>query len=67
MNGTVTDVFKARGFAFIKDETGVVRFAHIREFIDQLEFDFLRRGQRVEFTPVEESSGLRAIEVKCVK
>lgn len=67
MNGVITEVFKARGFAFVKDDAGEMRFAHVREFVDQLEFDFLRTGQRVEFTPVIESSGLRAVEVKCVK
>lgn len=69
MKGVVTKVFHNRGFAFIRGEDNVSRFAHCRAFVLPVAFDMLREGDIVTFEPSDEGSkgnGERAVEVRVV-
>ena len=64
MKGTITHINKARGFAFIQDEKGLARFAHVSVFRRQLDFDFLSKNDRVDFVPADTGDkGPRAVDV----
>ena len=66
MTGVVSRMFLSKGFGFVRDENGHTRFMHANDFVRVYEFDTLREGQTVNFTPVEVDTGLRAIEVTLV-
>lgn len=70
MFGNVVHVNKAKGFALVKDEHEIKYFAHVKNFLDQLDFDFLTPGSQVEFEPFSEPSGgqngLRAARIRRV-
>ena len=69
MRGTVIRINKDRGFAFVRGEDGLSRFAHVRGFLQQLDFERLEEGHTVEFIPdvhPEDPSKLRATEVRRV-
>lgn len=70
MNGTVVRVLPNKGYAFVRGEDGVSRFAHARDFIPQIAFDTLREGQGVSFIPIEDpqfgGNSQRAVEVQCL-
>jgi cold shock CspA family protein len=71
MKGTVFNIERDRGFAFIRDENNASRFVHAKDFRTPLDFDFLYEGQTVEFTPLQlipgdpgyKGNGLRAKDV----
>jgi len=69
MNGTVVRVLANKGYAFIRGDDGVSRFAHAKDFVPLIAFDTLREGQGVCFTPIEDTkfggNSQRAIEVQC--
>jgi cold shock CspA family protein len=66
--GVVARLFYNKGFGFIRDEEGYLRFFHAQWTVGNTMFDFLREGQAVTFTPVKVESdlhnGLQAREVK---
>jgi cold shock CspA family protein len=72
MTGTVVTIIRAKGFAFIRGEDGMSRFAHARDFVDQREFDLLSDGKSVSFIPMDlnksgqmiRGNGLRAVDVR---
>ena len=69
MDGTVISVFLNRGFCFVRGEDRISRFAHVRDFTEPTEFDTLRTGSAVTFTPLdigrsERHDGRRAVDVK---
>lgn len=70
MTGTITKVLHNKGYAFIRGEDKLSRFAHRRAFADTLEFDLLEEDEprRVEFDPIHDpaggDNGLRASNVK---
>ena len=62
-SGTIARLLIDKGFAFIRDETGVEHFFH-RSSVRQAVFELLREGQRVEFTVEDSPKGPRAGEVR---
>jgi len=70
MTGTVVRVLLNKGYAFVRGDDGVSRFAHAKDFVPQVSFDTLREGQGVSFTPIEDSSfggnSQRAVEIQCL-
>lgn len=69
MNGTITRILPNKGYAFVRGEDGIARFAHAREFIPRIAFDKAYEGQRVTFTPSDDGpkdkgDGLRATEIR---
>lgn len=65
MKGHIIRVEADRGFAFIRDENGLSRFAHARSFEPRELFDLIREKQLVEFEPIEVvGRGLRAERVR---
>ena len=71
MTGTVTAIVFHKGFCFILGKDGLSRFAHVRDFVDQKEFDLLSAGKVVSFIPMDfnntgqmiRGNGLRAVDV----
>ena len=69
MRGTIIRLVPNRGYAFVRGEDSVSRFAHARAFSDPLAFDRAREGQAVEFDPITDTStlarsgGARAINI----
>lgn len=64
MTGVISRIFLTRGFGFIKGEDGEDRFFHIDKV--KGEWEGLRQGMVVDFTPVETGHGgnkLRAVDV----
>lgn len=71
LKGTVTRLYLNKGFAFVRGEDRLSRFAHVSEFKNEREFDTLREGQSVEFTSFEDTkvtkgNGLKALDIKCL-
>jgi hypothetical protein len=56
-----------RGFIHLRDDAGVMRFAHVKSFLEPLDFDLVQLGDIVEFTPEQldgaGGNGQRAVEV----
>jgi cold shock CspA family protein len=52
MRGVIVRVLYDKGFGFIKDEEGNVRFMHAFSLVDQEKFGQLQPGQPVDFQPV---------------
>ena len=70
LRGTVTRLYLNKGFAFVRGSDRLSRFAHVSEFRNQREFDTLREGQSIEFTPFEDKkatkgNGLKAMDIVC--
>ena len=57
LDGTVRSVLTTKGYGFISDTKGVSYFFHRREVPD---YDTLRIGSTVQFTPVNSEKGWRA-------
>jgi len=64
IQGTIIRLHLNQGYCFIRDENGNSRFAHARAFKEPVSFDKAREGQAVEFTPITNVKGLRAVDVE---
>jgi cold shock CspA family protein len=64
MTGTVVRVLPNKGYAFVRGEDRISRFAHAITFDPISSFDTLHQGQAVEFEPAEDPKGARAVNVK---
>jgi cold shock CspA family protein len=66
MTGTVVRVVRDKGFAFLRDEEGMSRFAHAKDFVPVGFFDTVQEQQTVQFDPAKGSrgNGLRAEQVR---
>jgi len=62
MQGTIKRVIRDRGFGFIRAADGQEVFFH-RTSLQQLNFDSLREGERVEFEIERGEKGPRATSV----
>ena len=62
--GTIKKVVSDRGFGFIAADDGNEYFFHRDSIIDQLRFDDLRGGEKVEFETQTGPKGLRAVKVR---
>ena len=62
MQGTIKRVIRDRGFGFVRAADGQEVFFH-RTSLQQLNFDSLREGERVEFEMERGEKGPRAISV----
>jgi CspA family cold shock protein len=62
MQGTIKRVIRDRGFGFIRAADGLEVFFH-RTSLQQLNFDSLREGERVEFEMERGEKGPRATSV----
>lgn len=72
MRGVVYSIAPNRGFAFARGTDGLTRFLHVKSFMNLAEFDMLKLGQEVEFTPARiddepKGNGLRGVAVEVVK
>jgi cold shock CspA family protein len=67
MKGKILNVIRRKGYLFIEDEEEVSRFALARNLADCLNYDDLMVGQKVEFTPYEDTrnkqNGQRAKDI----
>ena len=66
MQGTIKRVIRDRGFGFIRAADGQEVFFH-RTGLQQLNFDSLREGERVEFEMERGEKGPRATSVSAPK
>lgn len=75
MNGVITRVFAAKGFAFVRGEDRLQRFVYSRCVTPAHDFDLLREGLAVTFVPVgtfnpdpkAKNNGLRAEDVQVAR
>jgi len=70
VKGTIIRIWPTKGFAHVRDEEGMTRFAHCRDFKPLRSFDTAHEGMAVEFKPIDEPetpkhNGLKAVEVVC--
>ena len=63
MQGTIKRVIRDRGFGFIRSTDGQEVFFH-RSGLQQLNFDELKEGERVEFEMERGEKGPRATSVR---
>ena len=63
MQGTIKRLVRDRGFGFIRSAEGQEVFFH-RTSLQNLSFDSLREGERVEFEIEEGEKGPRAAKVR---
>jgi cold shock protein len=63
MQGTIKRIVRDRGFGFIRSAEGQEVFFH-RTSLQNLSFDNLREGERVEFEVEEGEKGPRAAKVR---
>ena len=66
MQGTIKRVIRDRGFGFVRAADGQEVFFH-RTSLQQLNFDSLREGERVEFEMERGEKGPRATSVSPAK
>ena len=66
MQGTIKRVIRDRGFGFVRATDGQEVFFH-RTCLQQLNFDSLREGERVEFEMESGEKGPRATSVSPAK
>ena len=52
MTGKITRLLHAKGYGFVEDEQGDVRFLHATNMKHEEDFIKLRQGQAVTFEPV---------------
>lgn len=74
MRGVITKIIHAKGYGFIRDEKGALRFAHANEFRPMRAFDTAHEGQAVRFDPTDIGSdvknrgnGLRAVNIEVLE
>ena len=63
MQGTIKKIVRDRGFGFIQADDGREIFFH-RSSLQQLDFDTLKEGEKVEFDVERTGKGPRAINVR---
>ncbi|HEV2418782.1 MAG TPA: cold shock domain-containing protein [Terriglobia bacterium] len=63
MEGTIKRLIRDRGFGFLRTDDGQEVFFH-RSALENLDFDGLREGEKVEFELERGNKGLRAIRVR---
>ena len=63
MQGTIKKIVRDRGFGFIQADDGREIFFH-RNSLQQLDFDTLKEGEKVEFDVERTGKGPRAINVR---
>lgn len=63
MEGTIKRLIRDRGFGFLRTDDGQEVFFH-RSALENLEFDGLREGEKVEFDLERGNKGLRAVHVR---
>ena len=63
MQGTIKRIVRDRGFGFIRSTEGQEVFFH-RTGLQNLNFDSLREGERVEFEVEQGEKGPRAFNVR---
>ena len=63
MQGTIKKIVRDRGFGFIHADDGREIFFH-RNSLQQLDFDTLKEGEKVEFDVERTGKGPRAINVR---
>ncbi len=63
MQGTIKRVIRERGFGFIQAADGQEVFFH-RSNLQQLDFDGLKEGDKVEFEVERGKKGPRALNVR---
>ena len=63
MQGTIKKVVRDRGFGFIHAEDGREIFFH-HTSLEQLDFESLKEGEKVEFDVERAEKGPRAINVR---
>jgi cold shock CspA family protein len=67
MKGTVIRMEYDKGYGFIRgDADNRARFMHARGVVNRADFDIMKPGDRVEFTPTNDgpkADGLRAVNV----
>jgi CspA family cold shock protein len=63
MEGTIKRLIRDRGFGFIRAEDGQEVFFH-RSALQDLDFDGLHEGDKVEFELERGNKGLRAVRVR---
>lgn len=66
MTGVVTRFFSSKGYAFLRDDAGAIRFFHAGAMAVTSDWDRLREGAAVEFEPAPGPTPdkLRASEVR---
>ena len=62
MNGTVKFFNDAKGFGFIKNDSGEDCFVHATGLVDEIQ-----EGDKVEYEVTEGKKGLNAIDVKIIE
>ena len=63
MNGTITTLFKDKGFGFIKDENGDNRYFHVIKVANP---ELIKKDAAVTFEPTTNNKGLSAYAVKVI-
>ena len=63
MQGTIKKIVRDRGFGFIQADDGREIFFH-RSSLQQLDFDNLKEGEKVEFDVERTGKGPRPINVR---
>jgi cold shock CspA family protein len=69
MTGPIIRLLPNKGYGFVRGDDGLTYFMHAKEVVPRADFDRLREGQNVEFTPAEvgpptEGNRHRALKVK---
>lgn len=63
MEGVIKRLIRDRGFGFIRSQDGQEVFFH-RSALENLDFDGLREGEKVDFEMERGNKGLRAAHVR---
>ena len=63
MQGTIKRLIRDRGFGFIRTEDGQEVFFH-RSTLEDLDFDKLHEGEKLEFEVERGNKGIRAVRVR---
>ena len=70
LEGRIITMFELRGFGFIKGDDGFTRFFHVKYVDPQMDFDRMKIGTRVSFTPMAggpQGNKLRAVNVRMME
>lgn len=60
IKGVTFNVMPTRGFGFVRGDDGVSRFMHFRNFRDPRDWDGMRDGLGVEYTPEDGPAAMDA-------
>lgn len=66
MIGTIIRLLPNRGYGFVRGDDGFTRFFSVKEVSRAIDFDRMREGSAVRFTPIKGNKGnkLRAADVE---